>query len=62
MISPVILAGGKGVRLWPVSRETLPKPYVRATGSDATLLQATLRRLAAHPRDGASPGGLQRRA
>ena len=40
MISPVILAGGKGVRLWPVSRETLPKPYVRATGSDATLLQA----------------------
>ena len=49
MISPVILAGGKGVRLWPVSRETLPKPYVRATGSDATLLQATLRRLAAIP-------------
>jgi mannose-1-phosphate guanylyltransferase/mannose-6-phosphate isomerase len=49
MISPVILAGGKGVRLWPVSREMLPKPYVPALGSGETLLQATLRRAAAVP-------------
>ncbi len=61
MISPVILAGGKGVRLWPVSRETLPKPYVRATGTEATLLQATC--AGSRPfRDGPPPRGLQRRA
>jgi mannose-1-phosphate guanylyltransferase/mannose-6-phosphate isomerase len=45
MIQPVIIAGGKGVRLWPVSRETLPKPYVNIGIGTDTLLQATLRRL-----------------
>lgn len=46
MIVPVIIAGGKGLRLWPLSRETLPKPYIQITGSAETLLQSTLRRLA----------------
>lgn len=45
MIVPVILAGGKGVRLWPVSREAMPKPYVRTADVADTLLQATLRRV-----------------
>lgn len=45
MVVPVILAGGKGVRLWPVSREAMPKPYVRTAEVEDTLLQATLRRV-----------------
>lgn len=47
MVVPVILAGGKGVRLWPVSREAMPKPYVRTAEVEETLLQSTLRRVAA---------------
>ena len=47
---PVILAGGKGTRLWPMSREQYPKQLLGLLGSD-TLLQATAARtagLAAH--------------
>lgn len=47
MLTTVVLAGGKGVRLWPVSREAMPKPYVRTSDVDDTLLQATLRRVSA---------------
>lgn len=43
-VVPVVLAGGKGVRLWPVSREACPKPLVRALASEETMLQATVRR------------------
>lgn len=46
MVVPVILAGGKGVRLWPISREAMPKPYVRTAEVEDTLLQSTLRRVA----------------
>ena len=46
MVVPVVLAGGKGVRLWPISRESMPKPYVRTDQAEDTLLQATLRRVA----------------
>lgn len=45
VVVPVILAGGKGMRLWPVSREAMPKPYVRIYDKNDTLLQATLRRV-----------------
>ncbi len=45
VVVPVILAGGKGVRLWPISREAMPKPYVRTAEFEDTLLQATLRRV-----------------
>lgn len=44
---PVILAGGSGTRLWPLSREALPKQLLRLTGEDLTLLQGTARRLLA---------------
>jgi mannose-1-phosphate guanylyltransferase/mannose-6-phosphate isomerase len=43
---PVILAGGAGTRLWPVSRAALPKPLAPLIGRD-TLLQQTARRVLA---------------
>lgn len=45
MIVPVIIAGGKGLRLWPQSREQLPKPFVCIVDQDRTLLQSTFERL-----------------
>ena len=42
---PVILSGGSGTRLWPLSRETYPKQFLPLTG-DLTMLQATWHRVA----------------
>ena len=44
-VVPVILSGGAGTRLWPLSREHHPKQLI-ALLDDDTLLQATARRLA----------------
>jgi mannose-1-phosphate guanylyltransferase/mannose-6-phosphate isomerase len=44
MIAPVILAGGSGTRLWPLSRSLYPKQFLQLV-DEQTLLQATLRRL-----------------
>ncbi|SEK02422.1 mannose-1-phosphate guanylyltransferase/mannose-6-phosphate isomerase [Paraburkholderia diazotrophica] len=43
IIQPVVLAGGSGTRLWPLSREQCPKQLIGLTG-DESLLEATLRR------------------
>ena len=43
-ITPVILAGGSGTRLWPLSRKLYPKQFMQLVES-ATLLQSTLNRL-----------------
>lgn len=43
-ILPVLLAGGNGSRLWPLSRTLMPKQFIRLTG-DQTMLQQTLGRL-----------------
>jgi mannose-1-phosphate guanylyltransferase len=40
----VVMAGGGGTRLWPLSRPERPKPFLPLLG-DETLLQATVRRL-----------------
>ena len=40
---PIILCGGVGTRLWPVSREARPKQYLNLVGRK-TMLQETLRR------------------
>ncbi|HEY3858316.1 MAG TPA: mannose-1-phosphate guanylyltransferase/mannose-6-phosphate isomerase [Gammaproteobacteria bacterium] len=48
MMLPVIISGGAGTRLWPVSRESRPKPFMRVKDG-ATLLQSTLARSAALP-------------
>ena len=42
--TPVILAGGKGTRLWPMSRSARPKQFLALTG-EWSLFQATLLRL-----------------
>ena len=45
-ILPVILSGGKGTRLWPLSRTSLPKQYLNIDkNSENTLLQDTFLRL-----------------
>ncbi len=43
-IRPVILCGGEGKSLWPVSRKSMPKQFA-SFGSDRTLLQETIVRL-----------------
>jgi len=44
MITPVLLCGGSGTRLWPLSRASYPKQFVPLTG-DETLFQASATRL-----------------
>ena len=46
MIVPVLLAGGSGTRLWPLSREGYPKQFLKLT-DEWSLLQHTVRRAAA---------------
>ncbi len=43
-IKAVIMAGGSGTRLWPLSRATHPKQFLSLDGDD-TMLQATVKRL-----------------
>lgn len=45
MIVPVILAGGIGSRLWPLSRANYPKQFIDILGVGESLFQSTLRRL-----------------
>lgn len=44
MISPVILCGGSGTRLWPLSRKSYPKQFVPLIGEE-TLFQACAKRM-----------------
>ena len=44
-LQPVLLSGGSGTRLWPLSREAYPKQFLALAGKD-TLLQATWLRVA----------------
>jgi len=45
MLIPLILSGGSGTRLWPVSREAHPKPFIKLADG-RSLLQRTVDRLA----------------
>ena len=47
-ITPVILCGGSGSRIWPLSRQNYPKQFLNLNGQE-TLLQQTLARLEAMP-------------
>ncbi len=48
MLIPTILCGGAGSRLWPISRELYPKPFIRL-GDGQSLLQKSFLRGAAQP-------------
>ena len=43
MLLPVVLSGGAGSRLWPVSRELHPKPFIRLPDGQSLLQKAFLR-------------------
>ena len=51
MIAPVILSGGSGTRLWPLSRKLYPKQFINLV-NETTLFQDTILRL---PKDVAEP-------
>lgn len=44
-VTPIIIAGGSGTRLWPVSRKSMPKQFCKIAG-DNSLFQKTLNRVA----------------
>lgn len=48
-IHPVILCGGSGTRLWPVSRKAKPKPFLPLVGEE-TLFEQAVRRVAGDDR------------
>ena len=48
-LHPVILSGGSGTRLWPLSRSQHPKQLLPLTGGEETLLQATALRVGRLP-------------
>ena len=52
MIVPVILSGGSGTRLWPLSRKHHPKQYLNLINDETTLFQDTVLRL---PKDVGKP-------
>ena len=43
IIQPVVLCGGAGTRLWPLSRSEFPKQFLSLTGSESLFQQATMR-------------------
>ncbi|WP_290650591.1 mannose-1-phosphate guanylyltransferase/mannose-6-phosphate isomerase [Aquisalimonas sp.] len=44
-ITPLVLSGGSGTRLWPLSRELYPKQLLPLITADETMLQSTVKRL-----------------
>src|SRR5689334_24770538 len=50
----VIMAGGGGTRLWPLSRPETPKPFLPLLG-ERSLLQHTVDRIVGHPELGLEP-------
>ena len=39
IITPVLMCGGAGTRLWPISRESMPKQFVPLVGQRSTFQQ-----------------------
>src|SRR6476661_3981292 len=57
IIVPVIIAGGSGTRLWPLSRALYPKQFLALTG-ERTLFQEAAQRLAALACDDIASAGM----
>ncbi|HTH59871.1 MAG TPA: mannose-1-phosphate guanylyltransferase/mannose-6-phosphate isomerase [Paraburkholderia sp.] len=57
MLIPVILSGGAGTRLWPVSREGHPKPFMKLADGESLLLKAYRRAAAVADDDAGSQRG-----
>ena len=49
MLIPVIMSGGVGARLWPVSREAYPKPFIRLADGQSLIQKSMLRAAAVAP-------------
>ena len=45
LVLPFILCGGSGTRLWPMSRESMPKQFARLVDASESTFQATARRV-----------------
>ncbi len=58
MLIPVILSGGAGTRLWPLSRELFPKQLLPLV-SKQTMIQDTALRVVGLPGDRCTHRGLQ---
>ena len=43
IITPVILSGGSGSRLWPLSRKALPKQFLALAGSGSMIQETAMR-------------------
>ena len=43
-IVPIILAGGTGTRLWPLSKKSFPKQFLNLLDDEYTMLQKTFKR------------------
>ena len=44
-IVPIILAGGSGSRLWPLSRKSFPKQFINLLDNKHSMLQETYKRI-----------------
>lgn len=44
-VLPIVLAGGAGTRLWPLSREAFPKQFLKLVNAERSMLQETLSRI-----------------
>ncbi len=56
MMIPVLLSGGTGTRLWPMSRQALPKPFMKLTSNGTLLKHAYERATSALQACGRAPG------
>lgn len=45
LVQPIIMAGGSGTRLWPLSRNTMPKQFIALLEEGRSTFQATLERV-----------------